>query len=187
MADQITIPQSGLWGTIATALNSMFDVIFGRTGWGYYVDDQYTSSSPFTVAGDTDTIMPNNKASVIESQKPTDVTTFYDGTSILGRNGDGIGISIDFTIVPTNVNTTLVEVWVDITGGTGTPENLANLYRRILTFPKGTGTPRKVSFSHIGYTLGTWEANGGVVKIRANGSAEIYDVAYIITRTHKAR
>lgn len=183
----INIPSSGIWSSIASALNSMFAEIFGRTGWGYYVDTQYAVGSQLSVLADTDTLLPNNKGSVIESQKPTDVDTFYDGSVITGRNGDDIIVSIDFFITPTNVNTTLCEVWLDITGGTGTPANLANLYRRQITFPKGSGVERKVSFSHSGYTLGTWEANGAQVYIRTNGTATVYGASYILKRTHKAR
>lgn len=129
----IDIPSSGVWGTIATALNTMFSELFGRTGWGQYQDTQYTSVSPFALAADTDTNLPNNAGSVIETQKPTDVTTFYDGTVITGRNGDGVTLTIEFQAEPTNVATTYLEVWVDIGGSVG------ELYRRIITFPKGQG------------------------------------------------
>jgi len=183
----INIPTSGIWSSIANALNTMFTEIFGRTGWANYVDTQYTSVSPLILAGGVDTDLPNNKLSVIESQKPTDVTTFYDGSVITGRNGDGILISVEFTIKPTAVGTTLCEVWMDITGGAGTPTNLANLYRRAFNFPKGVDVARKIIFSQSGYTLNTWEANGAVVEVRTDGNAEIYDISYIITRTHKAR
>jgi hypothetical protein len=183
----ISIPTSGIWSSIASALNSMFSEIFGMTGWGNYSDTQYTSASPISISGGVDITLPNNKLNSIETQKPTDITTFYDGVTIPGRNGDGILISIEFTIKPTNVATTLCEAWIDITGGTGSPVNLANLYRRPFNFPKGVGIERKISFSHAGYTLDTWEANGGVVKIRTDGAADVYDVSYIITRTHKAR
>lgn len=156
------------------------------TGWATYTDTQYTTGSPLTLVANTDTLLPNNKGSLIESQMPPDVVTFYDGAVITGRNGDDIIISVDFFITPTSAGTTECEVWFDITGGTGTPVNLSNLYRRSITFPKGNGVERKVSFSHSGYTLGTWEANGAVAHISANGTATVHDVAYIIKRTHKA-
>lgn len=157
------------------------------TGWATYNDTQYTSGSPLAILADTDTLLPNNKGSNIESQMPTDITTFYDGTVITGRNGDDIIISVDLFITPTSVATTECEIWFDITGGTGTPATLANLYRRVFTFPKGNGVERKISFSHSGYTLNTWEANGAVAYIVANGTATLHDVQYIIKRTHKAR
>lgn len=183
----INIPSTGLWSTIATSLNNMFIEIFGRTGWGAYSDTQYTTASRLSISGSADVLLPNNKLSFIESQKPLDVATFYDGTTILGRDGDGILISIEFTIVPTSVGTTLCEVWLDITAGTGTPANLSNLYRRGFNFPKGQDVERKIVLSQSGYTLDTWQDNGAVVKIRTDGTADIFDVRYIVTRTHKAR
>ena len=154
---------------------------------GDIIKTRSVTGNRFPVTGNVDTDLPNNKLSVIESQKPDDVATFYDGLGITGRNGDDIIISIDFTVVPTSASTSLIEVWLDITGGTGTPANFANLYRRIFTFPKGNGVERKISFSQSGYTLGTWEANGAVVKLRTDNSADIFDIGYIIKRTHKAR
>jgi len=151
------------------------------TGWGDYVDTAYTSGSPFLVLANTDTALPNNKGTAIETQKPTDVTTFYDGSVITGRNGDAILATIDCTLLPTDVATTFVEVWFDI-GGTIGP-----LYRRIISFPKGTGIERPLNYTVAAYTLGTWQTNGATVKIRANGSLSVYGIRYVITRTHKAR
>ena len=151
------------------------------TGWGDYVDTVFTSGSPFLVTADTDTVLPNNKGAVIEIQKPTDVTTFYNGTTITGRNGDGVLITVDCKLLPTGAGTTTVEVWFDIGGGVG------QLYKRITSFPKGVGVERPLNFTVSGYTLGTWEANGATVYIRANGTMSVYDIRYLITRTHKAR
>lgn len=151
------------------------------TGWGDYVDTVYTSGSPFLVSANTDTVLPNNKGSVIETQKPTDVTTFYNGSTITGRNGDGIMITVDCKLLPTSAGTTTVEIWFDIGGAVG------ELYRRITTFPKGTGVVRPLNFTVSGYTLNTWEANGATTYIRANGTMSVYDIRYLITRTHKAR
>lgn len=151
------------------------------TGWAQYSDGQYTSGSPFSISANTDTVLPNNKAAVIEGQMPEDVTTFYDGTVITGRNGDGIMITIDMKALPTSVNTTFLEVWLDIGGAVG------ELYRRIVSFPKGNGVERPINFTVAGYTLDTWQTNGATVYVRANGTADLYDIRYIITRTHKAR
>lgn len=151
------------------------------SGWGDYVDTQYTSAVPFVVAADTDTLLPNNKGSTIETQKPSDVDTFYDGSKITGRDGDAMTVTVDCKLRPTNLATTVAEFWVDIGGGIG------ELYRRVITFPKGSGIERPVNFTVSVYTLATWEANGGTVYVRANGTMDIYNVRYVITRTHKAR
>jgi len=151
------------------------------TGWGDYVDTVYTSGSPFLVSADTDTVLPNNKGTVIETQKPADVTTFYDGAQITGRNGDSILATIDAVLLPTGAGTTFVELWFDIGGGIGP------LYKRIISFPKGVGVERPLNYTTAAYTLNTWEANGATVYLRANGPLSVYDIRYVITRTHKAR
>lgn len=151
------------------------------SGWAQYADGQYTQSSPLSVVGNVDSVLPNNAASIIDSQKPEDVATFYDGTHITGRNGDGIALTVDLNAIPTQVGTTYVEIWLDIGGSVG------ELYKRIISFPKGSGIVRPINFSVSAYTLGTWEANGATVHIKANGNIDVYDVRYVITRTHKAR
>lgn len=156
-----------------------------NTGWGNYADTQYTSGSPFALSGNVDTLLPNNKLNTLETQKPADVTTFYDGTVITGRNGDGILITVDLIAVPTNAGTSYIEFWFDITGGSGTPADLANLYRRIITFPKGQGQERPVNFTVAGYTLNTWEANGAEVYCRSDNTCNLYNIRYVITRTHQ--
>lgn len=149
------------------------------TGWGQYSDTVYTSGSPFAILADTDTVLPNNAGAVIETHKPRDVTTFYNGATVTGRNGDGILITVDLIAVPTSASTTSLELWFDIGGGIG------ELYRRIVTFPKGNGIARPISFTVSGYTLDTWESNGATVYVSADGPANLYNIRYIITRTHR--
>jgi len=151
------------------------------TGWGSYDDGQYTSASPFSLSANTDTALPNNAATKIETQKPTDVTTFYDGSVITGRNGDAIEFTMDFKIKPTSGAATYVESWIDIGGAIG------ELYRRINSFPKGSGVERQIAITTLAYTLDTWEANGGTLYVRSNGPCEIYDIRIVIARIHKAR
>lgn len=171
----------------ATRVGSVLESIAGRTGWAQYEDSQYTEVAPFSLVANQDVLLPNNGLTKIETQKPTDVTSFYNGTKITGRNGDGIMITVEFTALPTSAATTYIEVWFDITGGTGTPSNLAVLYKRIISFPKGNGIARPINFTVTGYTLGTWETNGAEVKVRSNGTASLHTIRYVITRTHKAQ
>lgn len=178
---QINIPTSGLWSTIAAALNSMFAEIFGRTGWASYNDTQYTEGSPFNATADTDLTLPNNAGSIVDSQKPADIASFYSGGLIVGRNGDALDIMIYFKAVPSAADQSL-DVWIDIGGSVG------ELYRQTFTFPKGIGQERGILYAlPSAYTLGTWEANGGTVKINSSDSLEIYDIVFNFDRTHKAR
>jgi hypothetical protein len=179
---KITIPSAGLWGTIAGYFNSMFDEIFGRTGWATYVDTQYPNvGTPFSVSANTDTNLPNNSGSKDESQIPTDIVEFYDGSTITGRNGDGMDIMIYFKATSSAANQ-YIDVWIDIGGSIG------ELYRKTYTFPKGAGSEAGIMYSLASaYTLGTWESNGGTVKIRSSASCTVYGITYNFDRTHKAR
>lgn len=164
----------------------MLAELFGATGWAVYVDDEYTSGSPFALAGDSvQRTLPNDAASSLtdESQLPTDVDTFYDEATqkITGRDGDGVLITVELTGRPSTATVTYMEVTVDIGGAVG------DIYPRTLTFPKGNGVARTHSFTVAGYTLDTWEANGGEIQVASNANIDIYGVRYIITRTHKAR
>lgn len=153
------------------------------TGWAQYLDGVYTSASPFSLAAATKVTLPNNANSVLDIQKPIDVTTFYDSSTstITGRNGDGVNIVIEFKARPTSAATTRLTVAIDIGGTVG------ELYPRDFVLAKGNGVEHYYLSSFNGYTLNTWEANGGAVKITSTGSVEIYDIRYVITRTHKAR
>jgi len=151
------------------------------SGWAQYTDTQYTVGSPLFVLGNTDTVLPNNAGASVITQKPADVASFYTAGKITGRNGDGILITINATLLPTSPATKYAELWFDIGGAIGEP------YRTTVTFPKGNGVLYNFSTGFNGYTLDTWEANGATVYIRADGTMSVYDIDYIITRTHKAR
>ncbi|RYX78561.1 hypothetical protein EON76_05375 [bacterium] len=153
--------------------------VAANTGWAQYSDTVYTSGSPLALVADTNTVLPNNAGTVIDTHKPPDVSSFYAGGKITGRNGDSLVITIDFVALPTSVNTTYLDVWFDIGGSIG------ELYRRVISFPKGNGVARPIGFTAMVYTLDTWQANGATVKVRANGSAGIYDIRYVIARVHR--
>ena len=152
------------------------------TGWAQYDDTTYTTGAALALADGVSVDLPNDKGSVIESQMPVDIVTMYDGTVIPGRNGDGILVAIEFKVRPTSVAVTRIRTSIDIGGAIG------EIFTREFTLSKGNGVEHYFSSSTAGYTLGTWETNGGTPKIVSlGGAAEVYDIRYIITRTHKAR
>lgn len=179
---QVSVPSSGLWGTIANILNTMFTEIYGRTGWASYIDTQYpNSANAFTVTANTDTVLPNNAGTVVDSQKPTDITSFYDGSVITGRDGDNLDIMIYFKAVPSNVSQTM-DIWIDIGGSVG------ELYRQTFSFPKGAGIERGILYAlPSAYTLNTWQANGGTIYVRSDANLDVYAINFNFDRSHKAR
>jgi len=151
------------------------------SGWASYVDTVHVDlGTSFTVSADTDTILPNNAGTIIDSQKPSDIATFYDGSVITGRNGDALDMMLYFKAVPSAANQWL-EVWVDIGGAVG------ELYKQTFVFPKGASVERGIVYGlPSAYTLGTWEANGATVYVRSNAIVDIYKINYNFDRTHKA-
>lgn len=148
-------------------------------GWGNYADTVYTTSSRLTLSDGVATALPNNKGSVLETYKPTDIATFYNGTVITGRQGEGLMITIDMQMEP-QVGANYVEVWFDIGGSVG------ELYRQARSFPKGTGNAFGYICTTAVYTLDTWQANGATVYAQVTGgSLEIWDIRYVIHRLSK--
>ena len=154
------------------------------SGWANYEDDTYTTGSPLSIANATKVTIPNDGGTTDESQMPPDVVEFYDSSdsTITGRNGDGLNVVIEFNVRPTTAAATRISVSIDIGGAVG------ELYTRDFVLAKGNGVQHHFVSSIALFTLGTWEANGGKVKVIADGGAiEIYDIRYALTRTHKAR
>jgi|GEM_PF-2380675 len=153
------------------------------TGWGVYNDTQFTEASPGAIAASTIYYLPNNALNKIESQIPIDITTFYDETTqkITGRNGDGLNVVIEFKMKPQTNNNTRVTLSIDIGGSVG------EIYTRDFVLTRGFDEEHYYLSSFDAYTLGTWEANGGSVLIRSTHAVEVYDIRYVLTRTHKAR
>ena len=179
---RINIPGSGLWGSIANSLNSNFTELYSATGWARYGDTTYTSGSPFTVTAGTLVDLPNDAGSVINSQIPSGITAFYDGTVITPENsGDFYDLSIRLT-TESSVNEGTIRLTVDIGGDQG---EIVSDARRL---GRGTGAANQLTFAFGVFTLDTFIANGGTVRVEAiDGDQSIYDIVYVISRTHKAR
>lgn len=153
------------------------------TGWAEYRDTTWTSASPMSLTAGTKYTLYNHADVIVDSQKPFDVDSFYSRTdsTITGRNGDGLGLMIEFSIRPTTATVTNLTTSIDIGGSVG------EIYPRDFVLSKGNGVEHFYLSSFVGYTLDTWEANGGKFKVQVDNAAEIYNVRYVLTRTHKAR
>ena len=68
------------------------------TGWGDYVDVTRTSAAPLNLIANVKITLPNDANTIRDSQKPIDITGFYDSTNstITGRDGDGLNVLIEF-------------------------------------------------------------------------------------------
>jgi hypothetical protein len=151
--------------------------IYQVSGWGAYV---HTGAAQ-AIAGGVKATLANNRGAVLEMEKPSDVATFYDGSVIPGRNGDGVAIGIEFTFTPSSGASSAIVVSIDIGGAVG------ELYSQEYAILKGGGIPHRVAYTATAYMLGTWAANGGTVKVICDGPGEVTAVRYVIQRLHKAK
>lgn len=152
-------------------------IIEQMTGWGAY----YHTGSSQSLAASTKVTLTNDAGTIIDDHKPSDVPSFYDAGKITGREGDGIAVGIELTFTPDNATASNLYMAIDIGGSIG------EIYPKDFPITKGASIPHKISYNITAFTLDTWEANGGTVKIEADGPGVVTDVRYVIHRIHKAR
>lgn len=156
------------------------------TGWAQYADTEYTSANPFVITEGSSVNLSNNSLSTITSNLPEGVSTFYDPTSgkLIGDgSGDSLILRVSFKCYTDN-NNGFAEVTVDIGGTVGSVLDLP------IVFPRGTGSvnTRPYTSTNLIYTLDTFIQNGGEFLIESvRGTTSIYDIVYVIARTHKAK
>lgn len=167
--DQTEIDLSGL--------SPIPDARVSYTGWAAY----FHTGAAQVIAANVESALVNDAGQIIDSQKPADLASLYDGTAITGRSGDGILVTAEFTFTPSNGDTTELTVSIDIGGAVG------KIFHETFAILNGGLVPHKISYRGPAYTLDTWEANGGVLKVIANGAGTISGARYVVHRLHKAR
>lgn len=180
---------------IGKVLRLIADILYQSTdvalesgqGWADYADGQYTSGSPFiltTAAGKVN--LPNNGLSPLTRTQylPINAQPFYDIATqkLNGVTGNAYHITMNFKVRPTQVASDIrIYVSIDI-GGT-----IGEIYQRELSLTKGSGVEHYYLSSFMYYTLDTFEANGGQIKVQAfSSNLEIYDIRYVISRLYDA-
>ncbi len=153
------------------------------SGWAEYRDGAYTSANPIEINKNTKYTLPNNANISNESQLPIDIPTFYDASTskILGKDGDALNVVIEFKARPTAGSFARLSVSLDIGGAVG------EIYPRDFSMAKGKNEEHYYLSSFQVFTLNTWSTNGAKIKVSCTEDTEIYDIRYVISRTHKAR
>ncbi len=176
-ADATTTNETDLTQTDLNNVRSQINA----TGWAQYNDDQYTSGSPLVITAGSTVTLTNNGATSIKTHLPDGITDLYDTVTnkITPENiGDTYLLRIDFTTF-TNSNNGLAELDLDIGGSQGV------ILRRLINFPRGTGlaNAREYSSTSLVFTLDTFVANGGELKIVGiNGITSVFDISFLISR-----
>lgn len=147
-------------------------------GWARYDDGQYTSASKLSLALDTETVLPNNAASVYRSYTGID----YYNSSTQKVTADNVNDTYVMTVVfkysAPNANQTYLEMHFE--GGNGTPYDRI---RDTITFPKGNDVEHDHHAVFQYYADSNFISNGSQWKITAvGGTAQIWDIIFFIQK-----
>ena len=153
------------------------------TGWASYADSIYTVGSPLSIANGVTATVNNNAATVINTYIPFGVTSFWNSATakITPTNaGDGYTFCLRCKIKPSSADTYLA-FGIDVGGAVGV------IFKQTLVLPKGAGIEHDINIECTGYSLATFVANGGIMKITANGGTlSIYNIELQVHRYHSA-
>lgn len=149
------------------------------TGWTRYDDGQYTSASKLSLALDTETVLPNNAASVYRSYTGID---YYNSSTqkVLADNVNDVYIAtIVFKCQAANANQTFLRLQLDAVNGTP--------YERVgvdIPFPKGNDVAHEFHQVFQYYATEDFVSNGSQWKITATGgTAKVWDIIFFIQKT----
>ena len=149
------------------------------TGWTRYDDGEYTSSSKLSLVQDTQTILPNNGASVYRSYTGID---YYNSTTekVLADNENDVYIAtVVFKCQAPNANQTFLRLQLESVNGTP--------YERVgvdIAFPKGNDVVHEFHQVFQYYATEDFVSNGSQWKITADGgTAQVWDIIFFIQKT----
>ena len=149
-------------------------------GWANYNTTTFTNASPFVILPNSTVTLPNNANNSIISELPAGVTALYDGVTnkiTPAVIGDAYLVNVRFTARTTS-NSDFLVLFIDIGSG-------VQINADARMFLRGANVAQAFSFALPIFTLDTFKANGGLIKIISNsGTISVYDVTYFITRTY---
>jgi hypothetical protein len=167
------------FSSLITALD---DLKYG-TGWCWFVDNQYTVSSPLAIASGATSVLTNNSNTVDSTQwKPARTLPFNYVSNKLESFALGakFNIEIRFKAKSSDVNGKF-KIFTDL--GTAATPLIANEKTEIFSF----GANAQQSFTiELNYFAGVnLMANDGIIYIESTlGITSIYDIDFLITLDH---
>jgi hypothetical protein len=165
-------------------VNDNFTETYNMTGWARYLDTIYTSGSPLSIASGVRATLTNNANNKLETQLPSDATKFFDETTqkfIAINNGDSYNLSIRFK-AKIDVNNGYFDIDLDIGGTQGI------ISQESVIFTRAANNEQRFDIDLVLFSGSTFVSNGGSLKITPqNGNMQIYDISFVIVRTHRAK
>lgn len=149
------------------------------SGWANYTDTAAAQS----ISASTRTQLTINAGAKDETQKPSDVTAYWDATNNLipGYDGDAIVVRLRLTVTPSDSSASRVFVEFDIGGAIGVLDSHS------FTLADGAGVAQPLSLTVAMFNRATFAANGCKIYVTCDGPASISGKGILVQRTHKAR
>lgn len=154
-------------------------------GWAQYGDSQYTEANPLVATeGSTVLLDIDGLGDTVTSQLPSGVPNLYDtiNSKITPvSSGDYYTATLQFKAKSSSSNGDAI-VFFDL-GGTFT-----RIFPSSFRFNRGAGVGNEYYLTFGFYSLDTFIANGGLIKIESRvGDSQVYDIILQINKTHDAR
>lgn len=152
-------------------------------GWEQISDTQYTPSNRLQINTNNRTKIPNNAGSVINSQLPDGVISFWDSANnklAPDRVGDFYLGRLTFNATP-NKNNSSALIELDIGGTQGV------IYSTTENFVRGAGNPQQIVVSLPIYTLGTFVQNGGEFYFTGSERFFLDTISIVIFRAFRGK
>lgn len=169
----------------ATRVGTLFENIVGGTGWAQYGDATYTEVSPLSVlSGEIGVIGVDGTTNTVKTQLPEGVNDLYDTvnkkiTPVV--SGDYYSLTIQFN-GKNSSNNGDATIFIDIGG------SFTRLFPSTFKFNRGANVAHEYYFTFNFYSLGTFIANGGIIKLESGtGNTEIYDIIIQINKVHQGK
>lgn len=164
------------------AIQAYLDAITHESllGAAQFADSVYTEENPLLLSTNVPIDLPNNKGNVLILQDIEGVGDWIDNTGLITPpNGNGDGYTLRGTfVVNADLNNKNLLITIDI--GAGTP-----ILAETKILARANSDDTRILFVAPFYTLGTFLANGGRIKVECNADVSIYNINFYLYRNYK--
>lgn len=149
------------------------------SGFGVYTGDDYTLAAPLVITNGNSADLDNNAATVIDEYEPDSGSMLIDNRMVSNEVGGTFTLRVSFT-AKASIGNGGFTASVDISPAGDGSITVASHAIRML---RGADVYAQYTTEFSLFTLATFVANGGLVRITAeDGDISIYNVSYYIKK-----
>lgn len=161
-----------------SAIKAQTDPLYATPGWANYADP-----ATQTLAAGVRTVWVNAATSKDETQKPSEIATWWDtlNNKIPGRDGDAINIRLKMTATPQDTTASSLLIEFDIGGAIGVLDS----HKFPLT--DGAQVSMPITYPLPAFNRATFAQNGATIYVTADGPVTLSNKALLVQRVHRGR